>query len=57
MSTIAQPVQNARPVLSGLYYGWANVAVANLAIVGTRSGTSDTRLGTFLANIQFPFCP
>ena len=37
MSAVAQPVQNARPV-AGLYYGWANVAVAALAMVGTLPG-------------------
>src|SRR5688572_25527763 len=38
MSAIVQPVQNARPVWPGLYYGWANVAVAALAMVGTLPG-------------------
>ena len=37
MSAVVQPVQNARPV-AGLYYGWANVAVAALAMVGTLPG-------------------
>jgi len=38
MSTVAQPVQNAKPVWRGMYYGWANVAVAALAMVGTLPG-------------------
>lgn len=35
MSAVTQPLSNAR---RGLYYGWANVAVAALAMVGTLPG-------------------
>jgi len=38
MSTVVRPVQNARPVLPGVYYGWVNVAIAAFAMVGTLPG-------------------
>jgi MFS family permease len=38
MSAIANPVPNARPARPGLYYGWVNVAIAALAMVGTLPG-------------------
>src|ERR1700694_3950640 len=37
MSAVAHPVPNA-PARSGLYYGWTNVALAALAMVGTLPG-------------------
>ena len=38
MSAVAQPVPNAKPARPGVYYRWANVAVAALAMVGTLPG-------------------
>lgn len=38
MSAVANPVPNARPARPGLYYGWVNVAIAALAMVGTLPG-------------------
>lgn len=38
MSAVANPVPNAKPARGGLYYGWVNVAVAALAMVGTLPG-------------------
>jgi MFS family permease len=38
VSAVANPVPHAEPARRGLYYGWANVAVAALAMVGTLPG-------------------
>src|SRR5256714_7885763 len=38
MSAVANHVPNARPARGGLYYGWVNVAIAALAMVGTLPG-------------------
>src|SRR5882724_5587940 len=38
MSAFAHPVPNSRPARRGLYYGWVNVALAALAMVGTLPG-------------------
>lgn len=38
MSALAQPIPNPSPARRGFYYGWANVAVAALAMVGTLPG-------------------
>ena len=38
MPAVVQPIPNARPVWPGVYYGWTNVAVAALAMVGTLPG-------------------
>ena len=38
MSAAAQPVPNSKSARRGIYYGWSNVAVAALAMVGTLPG-------------------
>ena len=38
MPAVVQPIPNARPVWPGVYYGWINVAIAALAMVGTLPG-------------------
>ena len=38
MSAAAHPVPNATPARSGVYPGWANLALAALAMVGTLPG-------------------
>src|SRR4051795_11843582 len=38
MSAAADTVPNPKPVRRGLYYGWTNVALAALAMVGTLPG-------------------
>src|SRR5437763_1645401 len=38
MSAFAHPVSNSTPARRGLYYGWVNVALAALAMVGTLPG-------------------
>jgi MFS family permease len=38
MSAVAHPGPNIRPVGRGLYYGWINLALAALAMVGTLPG-------------------
>jgi MFS family permease len=38
MSAATQPVSNATPAPRGVYYGWTNVALAALAMVGTLPG-------------------
>jgi MFS family permease len=38
MSAATHPVSNARPAPRGVYYGWTNVALAALAMVGTLPG-------------------
>src|SRR5437773_9985706 len=38
MSAFAHPVSNAKPARRGVYYGWVNVAIAALAMVGTLPG-------------------
>src|SRR5882724_9650572 len=38
MSAFAHPVPNSRPARRSLYYGWVNVALAALAMVGTLPG-------------------
>src|SRR5438128_2888377 len=38
MSAVPHSLPNARPARRSLYYGWANVAVAALAMVGTLPG-------------------
>src|SRR5262245_41811159 len=38
MSSVARPVPNARSVWRSLYYGWVNVAIAAIAMVGTLPG-------------------
>ena len=38
MSAVPQPFPNARPARRVFYYGWANVAIAAIAMVGTLPG-------------------
>ena len=38
MSAAADPISNAEAARRGVYYGWANVAIAALAMVGTLPG-------------------
>lgn len=38
MSSLAQQFPNAKPARAGVYFGWANLAVAALAMVGTLPG-------------------
>ena len=38
MSAATHPVSDARPAPRGVYYGWTNVALAALAMLGTLPG-------------------
>src|SRR5438876_12197071 len=38
MSAVVHPLPNAQPARRGLYYGWVNVAIGAIAMVGTLPG-------------------